>query len=185
MKKIYSLLTVLLCTMVINAQTPINNEEEAFGMFNKQDIDVNLLSSIITEKQNEIKQRVLSDLVVNNIQTSNYTVYNTIYNLVNILTTEKNKTIMTRDLIQQMADYAVAYSLTKYFYHNELELTLDDFSKRKQDQKEILFGGKIEHLEKTEKQERSLTTKQLINNYLLDQIQDSLRVYKVRLIHYV
>ncbi|NJL74506.1 MAG: hypothetical protein HC892_05155 [Saprospiraceae bacterium] len=86
----------------------------------RQDIDVQLLSAIVAAKQEELRERILSDLVVKNIKTTNYTTYNTIYNLVNIITTEKNKVVMTQDITQQIADYAIAYGLTTYFMNYEL-----------------------------------------------------------------
>lgn len=83
--------------------------------------DVDLVSEIISQKQEELKQRVLKNIVVKNIKTTNYMTYNTIYNLVEILTTEKNKTVMTQNIIAEISDYAITYALVDYFIKNELD----------------------------------------------------------------
>jgi hypothetical protein len=95
------LLIFVICVSYANAQ--------------KQNIDVDLLSNIISAKQDELKTRVLSNIVVKNIQTTNYTTYNTIYNLVDIITTEKNKTVMTQSLVHQIADYSLVMGLTDLY----------------------------------------------------------------------
>jgi len=86
----------------------------------RQNIDVDLLSDIVAAKQEELKTRVLSNIVVKNIKTTNYTTYNTIYNLVDIITTEKNKTVMTQGIIHQMANYAIVFGLTNYYVTKNL-----------------------------------------------------------------
>ena len=73
---------------------------------------------IIIQKQEELKQRALK-----NIKTTNYTTYNSVYQLVNILTTEKNKTIMTQNIISEISEYAITYYLTAYFIKKELNIS--------------------------------------------------------------
>lgn len=85
------------------------------GYAQKLSIDTDLLSDLVVSKQEEIKKKVIANLVVNNIRTTNYTTYNTIYYLVDILTSEKNKTIMTKKIIQRAADYSIVYALAYYF----------------------------------------------------------------------
>ncbi|WP_289060333.1 hypothetical protein [uncultured Zobellia sp.] len=82
--------------------------------------DVDLISEIISQKQDEIKRRVLKNLIVKNIKTTNYTTYNSMYNLMNIITTEKNKTVMTKNIIREVSNYAINYSLAEYFLKHEL-----------------------------------------------------------------
>lgn len=80
----------------------------------KQVIDEELLSSIVQAKQEEIKARALTNLVRGNVRTLNKTTFNTIYDMVDILLTEKNKTVMTRALVGKAADYALSYAATRY-----------------------------------------------------------------------
>lgn len=80
----------------------------------KQVIDEELLTSLVQAKQEEIKARALTNLVRNNVRTLNKTTYNTMYDMVDILITEKNKTVMTRALVGKAADYAISYAATRY-----------------------------------------------------------------------
>ena len=89
--------------------------------------DVDLISELVQDKQEEIKQRVLKNLVVKNIKTTNYSTYNTMYNLINILTTEKNKTVMTQDLITEIANYSINYTLANFFINEYAKDVVKDF----------------------------------------------------------
>lgn len=84
----------------------------------KQVIDEELLSSIVQAKQEEIKVRFLRNLVHRNIRTTNNATFNTMYDMVDILTTEKNSTRMTEALVHKAADYGVAYAATWHFITN-------------------------------------------------------------------
>ncbi|WP_417371852.1 hypothetical protein [Gelidibacter japonicus] len=77
--------------------------------------DTEVLSAIIQEKQKELKKRVLNNVVVKNIKTTNYSTYNTIYNLMRDITTEKNKTVMSKSIIKEIANYSINYALANYF----------------------------------------------------------------------
>ncbi|PSG87063.1 hypothetical protein C7H61_13210 [Mesoflavibacter zeaxanthinifaciens subsp. sabulilitoris] len=91
--------------------------------------DVDLVSELVRQKQIEIKQRVLKNLVVKNIKTTNYTTYNTMYNLINILTTEKNKTVMTQDLVSEISNYSINYVLANFFINEYSKESIMDFYK--------------------------------------------------------
>ena len=73
----------------------------------KANIDVDLLSDIISKKQDEIKKKVLSEIVVRNIKTSNYVSYTMLYNMLNVLLTEKNKTVIQQRVILEMSSFAI------------------------------------------------------------------------------
>ncbi|MBK8531080.1 MAG: hypothetical protein IPL64_04205 [Flavobacteriales bacterium] len=82
-------------------------------------IDKELLSGIVQAKQEEIKARFMGDLVRKNIRTTNNTTYNTLYDLVDVLLTEKNSTRMTEAIVHKVADYGVTYMATWYFIAKE------------------------------------------------------------------
>lgn len=84
----------------------------------KQIIDEELLSQLVQAKQEEVKARALTNLVRGNARTLNKTTYNTIYDMVDILLTEKNKTVMTRGLVAKASDYALTYASTRYLMQN-------------------------------------------------------------------
>lgn len=86
--------------------------------------DIDVISELVREKQEEIKQRVLKNLVVKNIKTTNYTTYNTMYNLLDILTTEKNKTVMTKNIITEVSNYSINFALSNYFIEKNIQINL-------------------------------------------------------------
>jgi len=138
----------------------------------RQDIDVQLLSAIVAAKQEELKERILSDLVVKNIKTTNYTTYNTIYNLVNIITTEKNKVVMTQEIMSEITDYAIAYGLTTYFMKTELNAPV------------AVLMEKVNRIEIVQQVSRSVSVDYgeddkriaLIQNFLIDTMYQKLRI---------
>ena len=73
-------------------------------------IDEELLSSMVQAKQEEIKARWFAQLIRGTIATTNYTTYNTLYDCVDILTTEKNSSVMTKHLVMKAADYGLAFA---------------------------------------------------------------------------
>ena len=42
---------------------------------------------------------------------------------MNLLTSEKNKTVMTNNIISEISDYAITYALADYFVKNELNIS--------------------------------------------------------------
>ncbi len=80
--------------------------------------DTDLISELVSQKQDEIRQRIIKNLIVNNIKTTNYTTYNTMYDLMEVITTEKNKTVMTKSILTEVTNYSICYSLANYFRNN-------------------------------------------------------------------
>ncbi|MGV3698029.1 hypothetical protein [Flavobacterium sp.] len=81
----------------------------------KMSPDLDLISELIAKKQDEIKQRFIKNIVVKNIKTTNYTTYNSMYNLMDVLTTEKNKTVMSKSIVTIVANYSINYALASDF----------------------------------------------------------------------
>lgn len=96
----------------------------------KANIDVDLLSEIISKKQDEVKVRLVSNLVTKNVTTTNNVTYSTLYHLLNTLTQEKNKTVLTRDVTYTLADYAVVSAIEAHFFNSHLDLTNIELLKR-------------------------------------------------------
>lgn len=87
------------------------------AQFNRT-IDEELLSEMVLAKQEEVKKRFLKNFIRKNIKMTNDVTYNTMYDIVDILLTEKNKTAMTSDLVHKVADYSITYAATWYFIRN-------------------------------------------------------------------
>lgn len=81
----------------------------------KQSIDTELLSELVQAKQEEVRSRVLRNFISKQLPKANHATYNTLVDLLDILTTEKNKGAMTRNMVTVIAEYAVAYGMTWHF----------------------------------------------------------------------
>ncbi|MBI1182711.1 hypothetical protein GC194_00460 [bacterium] len=82
--------------------------------FTKGNIDVEVLSEIIQQKQDELKKKVFKDLVIDNFKKNdylnNFATFYYMYNTMETLTAEKNKTVLARKIMQESANYALIYS---------------------------------------------------------------------------
>ncbi len=149
--------------------------------------DVDLVSELVSQKQEEIKQRVLKNIIVKNIKTTNYTTYNTMYRLVDILTTEKNKTVMSKSLIKEVGNYAVNYVLANHFLRKDeptqasislLELsTTQELNNKANVVSQMIVKDFTDEIELKDKQQiQKYTGKQeaLIANFVIDSLYDKL-----------
>lgn len=102
----YGLRAVILCLF-------FSTLTSAFAQ--RQLIDEEVLSDLVIAKQDEVKKRFMRNLVYRGIRTTDNTTYNTMYDLVDVLLTEKNATRMTEAITHKCADYGVTYLATWYF----------------------------------------------------------------------
>ncbi len=89
------------------------------GSVTKGTINTEVLTAIIQQKQEELRQRVFKDIVVANFENAdeavkNFTTWYYMYNVMKVITTEKNKTIITQNLMQHTAEFALVYGFTAY-----------------------------------------------------------------------
>ena len=87
----------------------------------KGTIDTDVLTAIIQAKQEEIKQRVFRNTIVRQFNNysykkrlNNFTTYNYLYNLMDELTSGKNKTVMTKSMLERSSEFAFVYGLTLF-----------------------------------------------------------------------
>ena len=88
------------------------------AQFQRQTIDEELLSGLVQAKQEEVRTRLLTNFITKGLSDANHATYNTLADLVDVLTTEKNKGAMTRDMVSVVSEYAIAYGMTWYFIAN-------------------------------------------------------------------
>lgn len=81
----------------------------------KQSLDEELLSNLVIAKQKELQTRVLQNLAVTHIKPTNDLTYNVIYQTLRLLTTEKNKHVLGKKLLQLMSDYGLVFTLLEQF----------------------------------------------------------------------
>ncbi|WP_179334560.1 hypothetical protein [Winogradskyella costae] len=125
--------TMLMCITVLMTYAQDGPKLQLTGndsFVQKGNIDTEILTALIQQKQIEIKQRVFRNTIVRQFNNSNYkkrlnnfATYNYLYNLMDELTSGKNKTIMTKKIVERSAEFAFVYGLTLYADKSQNDLT--------------------------------------------------------------
>lgn len=89
----------------------------AIGQF--QSIDDQLLSDLIREKQKEVEARLVQNLAFTQLKPTNDFTFHTISQALRLLTREKNKHVLSRDLVRLMAEHALVSELFSQFVQVE------------------------------------------------------------------
>lgn len=114
---IICLLSIL--TAVCHAQNSPNLKLVGSNFsFAKGNIDHELLIQIIQDKQEEVKQHLFRNLITKYFNKvgpyeKSFTAYYYTYNLMNAITVDKNKTIVTRNIIKTVLEYAIVTGFAK------------------------------------------------------------------------
>ena len=94
--------------------------------YTKGNIDVELLTQIIQQKQEEVAQRAFQNLVLKAFDKAgaqkSFATYRYIYNLLYTITSQKNKTVITRELLNNVLEYCFITGFTQQFFQsNEMK----------------------------------------------------------------
>jgi hypothetical protein len=140
-----------------------------FSQGYKQDINVELLTEIISKKQDEIRDRVIFNSIQQLSNTSKKSTYSTSINLLNIVLKEKNKETMKRRIMQEFSLYAITYGLTENYKKNIDKFEKIDFKYSKNHN----FDGRkynklIEKLKKTDKDKKKNKIEAEISNLRIE-----------------
>lgn len=98
----------------IKAQSPKLNFVGGSPSLAKGTIDTEVLTAIIQEKQEEIKLRVFRNTIVRQFENGkqsfkNFTTYHYLYNLMQTITSGKNKTAITKAIEESTAEFAYVF----------------------------------------------------------------------------
>lgn len=120
MKIILFFLSVLFALNTFGQSSPELKLVGSNFSYAKGNIDVELLTEIIQQKQEEVAQRAFRNLVIGEFNKSlgsrkSFTTYFYIYNILQTFTTEKNKTVITRQVVNNMLEYAIINGFTLSF----------------------------------------------------------------------
>lgn len=93
--------------------------------FAKGNIDVEVLTEIIQQKQDEVMERVFRNLIIDNFREAtgaekSFATYSYIYDVLHALTVEKNKTVITRQIVNNVFEYSLVYGFTREFIRTKL-----------------------------------------------------------------
>lgn len=125
---LFILLYLILGTITSYSQSSANLKLVGSNFsYSKGNIDVDLLTEIIQQKQEEVAQRAFQNLVFANFDKKSgakksFTTYYYIYNLLHTLTVEKNKTVITRQVLNNVLEYC----LVSGFTHEYLKKRIND-----------------------------------------------------------
>ncbi|WP_319589493.1 hypothetical protein [uncultured Draconibacterium sp.] len=128
MKKLILILTLILITYssTFSQNSPTLKLTGASPSLSKGNIDTEVLSAIIQQKQEEIKQRVFRNTIIKQFKDpqntyskklNNFTTFNYLYNVMDVLSSGKNKSVMTKSLIESSSEFAFIFGLA--LYHND------------------------------------------------------------------
>ncbi|MBC2844905.1 hypothetical protein [Winogradskyella flava] len=119
MKTIRLSLLVIAVSLVSFAQDGPRLQVTGNGAFiQRGTIDTELLTALIQQKQEEVKQRVFRNTIIRQFNHSsytkrlnNFTTYSYLYSLMDVLTSGKNKTVMTKQIVERSAEFAAVYGI--------------------------------------------------------------------------
>ncbi|MCU0392164.1 MAG: hypothetical protein MUE81_13685, partial [Thermoflexibacter sp.] len=112
---IFAFNTYFLLAQTEQAPTLTLGLNELVG-FKKGVIDVELLSEIIANKQDEIKKEIIKRELLEPIaEHGNFMYYNYAYNVSSLLLKEKNKKVITKEILEYTSNFALVYGFTELY----------------------------------------------------------------------
>lgn len=109
----------------IQAQGPSLNLVGGSPSLAKGTINTEVLTEIIQQKQEEVKKKVFRNTIVKGFNNSsytgalkNFTSYHYMYNLMDIMTSGKNKTAITKSITESSTEFAYVFGLAYYIQQN-------------------------------------------------------------------
>ncbi len=91
----------------------------------KGTLDQELIAEIIAEKQNELKEKLIKSMLLDNLKDAGSTVYGYVDNTVNIIRHTKDPEIRTRAIVENTVNLTLIAAYTRYFkkkYENDPRL---------------------------------------------------------------
>ncbi|NQY06302.1 MAG: hypothetical protein HRT68_08990 [Flavobacteriaceae bacterium] len=125
MKLIRLLSLSLFCINVTFGQveSPPDLSVGAQGLiFEKGSIDVELLSELITEKQDELKKELIKRNLINVLHQNNFTSYAFAYSSLTDIMTVSDKSSMSKKLLIYIEDFALVYGFSEFYLHTSGKL---------------------------------------------------------------
>jgi hypothetical protein len=119
---VFSLLLVFVTSMANPDNGPEITYEKGKIGYQKGTLDVDVLTSVILEKQDELKSRFVKEIILKYLDNNSYTSYLFISRALTSLLTVKNRSVMKRELLMNLSDFVLVYAFTRLFL---LEATND------------------------------------------------------------
>lgn len=150
-----------------------------FSQGYKQDINVELLTEIISKKQDEIRKVVIQNTLKKASAVTNLATANTTMNVAHTLLDEKNKETMKRRILQELTFYAITYSIKNDAFNDFMKLKenkslISSFNLNNQNISYEEIYSNLEFKAKTKEitqiENKSLDSIEMISSYMFDTI---------------
>lgn len=121
MKKIVVLFIILIVIPQVSAQYMPPTLESGLNnlVYSKGTLDVELISAIISEKQNELQKEAIKRIIIKTLSNGNFAFTNYTQNVINLLLHEKNKNVITKELLERTTNLALVYSFAEFYLQVE------------------------------------------------------------------
>lgn len=123
MKRLPLLLFIIICTVPFspglcqeNLHTSPSLTAGIEGIvFGKGKLDVELITEIISQKQEELKNAAIRNVILTQIEDGSFAFLEYAVNSINLILNEKNKKVMTKELLEYTANLALVYGFAEYY----------------------------------------------------------------------
>lgn len=122
MKKLLILIFGTISLNIFSQTAPALNLVGSTPSLSKGNINTEVLTEVIQQKQQEVEERVFRNLIVKQFNNGNetdnfknFTTYHYLYNLMDAMLSGKNKTVITKSIISNTTEFAYIYGLALYY----------------------------------------------------------------------
>lgn len=124
-KNLLAIAALILTVVQVNAQGPTLNLVGGSPSLTKGTINTEVLTEIIQQKQEDVKKKVFRNTIVKGFNNSkyteslrNFTTYHYLFNLMDVMTSGKNKTAITKSITESSTEFAYVFGLAFYVQQN-------------------------------------------------------------------
>ncbi len=121
MRRIVVLLMILTVIAPVSAQYMPPTLESGLNnlVYTKGTLDVELISAIISEKQDELEKEAIKRIIIKTLSNGNFAFSNYTQNVINLILHEKNKNVITKELLERTTNLALIYSFAEFYLQIE------------------------------------------------------------------
>src|SRR6218665_2514942 len=124
-KNLLKIVALILIVAQANAQGPTLNLVGGSPSLTKGTINTEVLTEIIQQKQEDVKKKVFRNTIVKGFNNSkyteslrNFTTYHYLFNVMDVITSGKNKTAITKSITESSTEFAYVFGLAFYVQQN-------------------------------------------------------------------
>lgn len=131
MKLRFTLLLIFALVFGLSVRAQIGGPSLAAGIegivYNKGTLDAELIAEIVAQKQEEIKQQLIKNLILGNLEYGSVAFREYAVNALQLLLNERNKNVMTKELLEYSVNLGLVYGFGEYYLSSAWNSKLCDF----------------------------------------------------------